>query len=42
MFLAIIGFIAVFIILCSLEANLKTIFKQNDRIIDLLDKQNRK
>ncbi|MET3687440.1 hypothetical protein ABIC37_002960 [Priestia megaterium] len=41
MFLAIIGFIAVFIILCSLEAKLRTIVKQNDKIIELLEKQNR-
>lgn len=31
-----------FITLSSLEAKLKTIVKQNDRIIDLLEKQNRK
>ncbi|AKP78488.1 MULTISPECIES: hypothetical protein [Priestia] len=41
MFYGVIGFIAVFITLCSLEAKLKTIVKQNDRIIDLLEKQNR-
>jgi hypothetical protein len=41
MFLAIVGFIAVFITLCSLEAKLRTIVKQNDRIIELLERQNR-
>lgn len=42
MFYGVIGFIAVFITLCSLEVKLRTVVKQNDRIIDLLEKQNRK
>ncbi|MED3981322.1 hypothetical protein [Priestia megaterium] len=42
MFYGVIGFIAVFITLCSLEAKLRTIVKQNDTIIDLLEKQNKK
>ncbi len=41
MFFVIIGFIAVFITLCSLEAKLRTIVKQNDRLIKLLEKKNR-
>ncbi|MEM4995514.1 MULTISPECIES: hypothetical protein [Priestia] len=41
MFYGVIGFIAVFITLCSIEAKLKTLVKQNDRIIDLLEKKNR-
>lgn len=39
MFFVIIGFIAVFITLCSLEAKLRTIVKQNDRLIKLLEKR---
>ncbi len=41
MFFVIRGFIAVFITLCSLEATLRTIVKQNDRVIKLLEKKNR-
>lgn len=41
MFYGVIGFIAVFITLCSLEAKLRTIVKQNDRIVELLEKRNR-
>ncbi len=39
MFYGVIGFIAVFITLCSLEAKLRTIVKQNGRIIELLRKR---
>ncbi|SDC17601.1 hypothetical protein SAMN04487777_101101 [Priestia aryabhattai B8W22] len=39
MFFVIIGFIAVFIILCSLEAKLRTIVKQNNGLIKLLEKR---
>lgn len=41
MFYGVIGFIAVFITLYSIEAKLRTIVKQNDRVIELLEKQNR-
>lgn len=41
MLFVIIEFIAVFITLCSLEAKLRTIAKQNDRLIKLLEKKNR-
>ncbi|KRD90331.1 hypothetical protein ASE51_06980 [Bacillus sp. Root147] len=39
MFYGVIGFIAVFMTLCSLEAKLRTIVKQNNRIIELLKKR---
>ena len=41
MFFVIIGFIAVFITLCSLEAKLRTIVNQDNRLIKLLEKKNR-